>query len=105
MTDDLTARLRAFADGNWANGTVNDICQEAADAIAALSRDLEDLRMSVIAFAAPHAVRYAEEFGLKPGELHPTHFYILERSGARMVDFRRAELSPVLSREQSEEPQ
>jgi len=99
MTDyaDLEKRLRAFSAGDWSTSSVNDICSEAADAIAALTRERDDLRVSVIAFAAPHAARYADEFGLAPGELHPTHFDILERCGARMADFRRAEVTAGLS--------
>lgn len=57
------------------------------------------LRAQVIAFAGPHAVRYAEEFGLAKGELHPQHYDLLKDCGARMDDFRRAP-TPQLTAEE-----
>lgn len=58
-----------------------------------VEEERDDLRQSVIAFAAPHAARYAKEFGFAPDELHPTHYDILEKCGARMDSFKRADLS------------
>lgn len=77
--------------------------REAADALERAQRERDDLRLSVIAFAGPHAARYAQEFGLAPGELHPTHYDILESAGARMDDFRRAALSNPLPKAQGED--
>ena len=49
-----------------------------------------DLKSSVVAFCGPWAVHYAKERGLPPGHLIATHYDILERAGARMIDFVRA---------------
>lgn len=94
MTDyaDLEQRIRNFADNCDAQGDgieAGDFVRSIADALDALTRERDELRVSVIAFAAPHAARYAQEFGLPPGELHPMHYDILERCGARLADFRR----------------
>lgn len=51
---------------------------------------LEDANASVIAFCAPVAVQYARGMGLPEGHLHPTHYDILEKAGARMDSFTRA---------------
>lgn len=64
----------------------------------------EELCRLVVAFAGPHAARYAEEFGLAPGELHPRHYDILERCGARMDDFRRATVISRASGAQDDPP-
>lgn len=54
------------------------------------AREIEDLRSSVIAFGAPWAVQYAKDLGLPAWHLHPHHYDILARCGARMDDFVRA---------------
>lgn len=59
--------------------------------IAELEGEVNDLKQSVIAFCGPWAGIYARDFGLPDGHLHPTHYDILERCGARMVDFTRGE--------------
>lgn len=51
---------------------------------------LDDSNASVIAFCAPVAVQYARGMGLPDGHLHPTHYDILEKAGARMDSFTRA---------------
>lgn len=51
--------------------------------------EIEDLRLSVQAFCGPWAVQYARDHGLPEGHLFPCHYDILERAGARMVDFTR----------------
>jgi hypothetical protein len=61
--------------------------------IAALRAENADLKISVVAFLAPWAVRYAKDFELDG--LHPTHYDILEKFGARMVDFKRALAQPA----------
>ena len=64
---------------------------EAAEAqLSALKAENADLKTTVIAFCAPWAVEYAKDHGLDG--LHPTHYDILEKCGARMVDFDRASL-------------
>ena len=91
MTDIVT-RLRAgTTDGTSLTWAVTDIHQEAADQIERLRAENEDLKTSVIAFCGPWAARYASEWGLPEGTLHPTHYDILEKCGARMVDFVRGE--------------
>ncbi len=57
-----------------------------------LVAEIEELRACVIAFGAPWAVNYAADFGFPPGHLHPTHYDILARCGARMNDFVRGEI-------------
>lgn len=59
--------------------------------VAALEEENADLKENVIAFAAPHAVIYARDFGLPEGHLNSQHYDLLERCGARMVDFTRSD--------------
>lgn len=49
-----------------------------------------ELKEYVVAFGGPWAVQYSRDFGLPAGHLHPTHYDILEKCGARMNDFTRA---------------
>lgn len=73
---------------------------EAADRIAALEQENAELRQSVVAFGAPWAVSYAKDFGLAEGELHPTHYDILEAAGARMDSFKPARIDALLEPKQ-----
>ena len=100
---DVEARLDRLAD--FAAGFDCDVqthvvdkavaVQHAADLTALLAshrkmrEENEDLRSSVVAFCAPWAVTYAREHGLPDGHLFANHYDILERAGARMVDFTR----------------
>lgn len=59
--------------------------------VAALKEEREDLRGSVVAFCGVWAAQYAKEWKFPDGHLHPTHCDILEKAGARMVDFVRHE--------------
>jgi hypothetical protein len=68
---------------------------EAAAEIERLQAENADLKMSVIAFCAPWAVSHAQASGLPDMHLHPTHYDILERSGARMDGFTRFALAPA----------
>jgi hypothetical protein len=70
-----------------------DALQSAQARIAELERENADLKQSVIAFCAPHAVRYAQDFGLPKDHLHPAHYDLLARCGARMNSFTRAALT------------
>ena len=54
---------------------------------------LAEARGNVCAFLAPWAVSYARDHGYAKGELHPVHYDILEKAGARMTDFTRAALT------------
>jgi len=51
-----------------------------------------ELKQYVVTFCGPWAVQYSRDFGLPEGHLHPTHYDILEKCGARMDDFTRAKL-------------
>lgn len=64
----------------------------AADLAAeneALKARVEDLKTSVLAFCAPHAVMVAEREGLPPRHLRAHEYDILEDAGARLVDYTR----------------
>jgi len=61
----------------------------------AMRAELADANNTIVTFAAPHAVRYAKEFGLPKGHLHPVHYDILARAGARMDSFIRAALDAL----------
>jgi hypothetical protein len=56
----------------------------------ALKAEVEDWKMSFIAFAGPAAAQHARDSGLPDGHLHPHHFDMLEKAGARMDSFTRA---------------
>jgi len=56
-----------------------------------LVAEIESLRSDVIAFCAPWAATYARDCGLPEGHLHPAHYDILARAGARMDAFTRGE--------------
>ena len=58
-----------------------------------LAAEVRALRQDVIAFCGPWAATYARDLGLPSGHLHPTHYDILERAGARMDDFTRASVA------------
>lgn len=67
---------------------VFDACRE----IEALRGEVADLKASVIAFAGPAAAELAKAHGFPDGHLHPQHYDLLERCGARMDSFARAAL-------------
>jgi hypothetical protein len=58
----------------------------------ALAAEVADLKISVIAFGATAMHQWAQYHGLPRGHLHPEHYDILARAGARMDDFTRAEV-------------
>ena len=51
------------------------------------------LTHELVPFLAIHAVRYAEDHGLDG--LHPAHYDLLVKYGARMDSFKRAEIDEV----------
>lgn len=61
------------------------------DDVAKLQAEIEDLKGWVIAFGAPWAVSYAQQYHLPGNSLHPDHYDILARCGARMDSFTRGE--------------
>lgn len=63
---------------------------DQADEIERLRQENRELKLDVVAFAAPHSVSYALMMGLPRGCLHPTHYDLLAKAGGRMVDFTRA---------------
>ena len=69
-----------------------DLADAQAQENANLTAENADLKTSVVAFCGVHAVTYAKQFGLPDGHLHPTHYDILEKAGARMDGFTRAAL-------------
>ncbi len=79
---------------------VNPDGPEAATAIRSLQArcaevvvESADLKLSVVTFCAPYAIRYAGDYGLPSGHLHSTHYDLLEKCGARMDDFTRDTLT------------
>jgi hypothetical protein len=58
-----------------------------------LAAENADLKISVIAFGAPWAVQWARDFGMPDGYLHPEHYDLLAKCGARMDDFTRAAIA------------
>jgi hypothetical protein len=56
---------------------------------ARLRAEIADLKQTVIAFCGPWAAQHAKDAGWPVGHLHPVHYDILEKCGARMVDFTR----------------
>ena len=57
----------------------------------ALLDELAELRSAIITFCAPWAVTYSKMMGLPPGHIYAAHYDLLEKCGARMVDFVRYE--------------
>lgn len=84
-TSEANARFFAAADPQTVIGLL--------DRMEALAAENAELKQNVIAFAAPHAASYARDFGLPDGHLHPQHYDLLEKCGARMVAFTRSALS------------
>ena len=96
MTDeqDIVERLRAMPHCSCATMFDPDkpsITEEAASLIERLRRDVEELKETGVSFIAVHAIRWASDSGLPRDHLHPTHYDILARFGARMDDFVRHE--------------
>lgn len=93
--DEVAATCRTMAAAPALRDTVAalaDLADAQAQEIARLKDENADLKTSVVAFGAVHAVTYAKQWGLPDGHLHPHHYDILEKAGARMVDFTRADL-------------
>lgn len=61
------------------------------EAFEDMQREISDLKTTVIAFAGPWAAQWAKDRGLPDGHMHPTHYDLLARCGARMASFTRAE--------------
>jgi hypothetical protein len=61
--------------------------------LAAMEAEIADLKVSVLAFAAPAAEAWARDHGLPKGHLHPLHFDLLQRCGARMHGFTRHDMA------------
>ena len=70
-----------------------DAMCSARDAIERLEAENADLKTSVIAFGTTWATDFARGLGWPRGHLHPTHYDMLEKAGARMDDFVRHPLS------------
>lgn len=61
--------------------------------IDARDAEIEDLKSWVVTFLAPYAVNYSTDHGIDG--LYPTHYDMLARCGARMVDFKRASIAEL----------
>lgn len=94
MLADLPQAIAAKFQG------AESVARSATERAERLEKENADLKSSVIAFAAPWAVSFGEGHGLPKGHLHPAHYDLLARCGARMVDFTRADDS-LLSSEQA----
>lgn len=57
-----------------------------------MMRPRKNRQHELLAFLAVHAVGYARDFGLDG--LHPIHYDLMVKYGARMVDFKRATNAP-----------
>ena len=96
--EDLT-RCRHGETGEYVdprNGEALEALWNARNAILTEIRELRAenarLKSEVVSFCGPWAAQYAREIGLEPGHIHPTHYDILEKAGARMANFTRAAL-------------
>lgn len=100
MTDDLHKRAEDVQERirEWWGYDTGNLMSASSEVIAALLARLEDANASVVAFCAPVAVQYAREMGFPDGHLHPTHYDILEKAGARMDSFTRADLAQIKER-------
>lgn len=67
------------------------ISTDAAARIRDLEAENARLKQEVLSFCAPHAARYAVDYDLPKGHLHPAHYDILKRVGARLDDFTRGD--------------
>ena len=79
-------------------GCDNRTALEMCDEIDRLRAEVADLKISVCAFGAQAMVRYAYERGLPNEHLHPLHYDILARAGARMDDFVRSDRPDMQAR-------
>lgn len=70
------------------DATISGLEEQLADS----QKEIEDLKVWLVTYGAVYAARYAEQLGLPSGTIHPSHYDILERCGARMNDFTRAAL-------------
>ena len=83
--------------------TLLRLLSEERDRRVEVEAEVADLKQTVIAFAGPAAARYALDAGFAKGELHPTHYDVLARCGARMVDFKRGEVSRATHKDTQDE--
>ena len=89
---DLEKVARALADRRGSKVVQRAHRLDAIAAIAAMeSAENDALRADVIAFCGPWAGQWAKDRDLPKGALHPVHYDILERAGARMADFTKAD--------------
>jgi hypothetical protein len=99
MTD-IVERLRHAPD------FAGSLRYEAADEIDRLqalvvAADLQnDGSHELLGFLAVHADRYQRDYGLDG--LHPVHYDLMKKYGARMVDFKRATNASVIADQRTE---
>lgn len=96
----LISRAMRAPDDSWWQPADE---KEAAGFIVALAKDITaaiapmDGSHELLGFLAVYADRYQRDFGLNG--LHPTHYDLMEKYGARMVDFTRATNAALPSQE------
>lgn len=64
---------------------------EAVERVAAVLRESDEPH-ELVGFLAVHADRYQRDYGLNG--LHPVHYDLMKKYGARMVSFKRATNAP-----------
>lgn len=83
----------SISEENRLRSKMGDCARTLFRALKKCEGETEDLKQSVIAFCAPGATEWARAHDLPKGHLHPTHYDLLMRCGARMVDFSRAAIA------------
>lgn len=63
--------------------------------IKRMEAEIRELKELVVVFCAPHAVQHGHDMAWPSGHIHPTHYDILARVGARMTDFVRHEVGDL----------
>lgn len=94
---DIKERLRRSADDAERGAVWSEplLWREAADLIEAQEKEIERLTADVIAFGALWATQHARSLGLPEGHLHPKHYDLLQKAGARMKSFVRADEAAI----------
>lgn len=94
--DDICERLERGAgflkQCGFAYGHEQRAMRDAKATIESLRDKLAEANLTLVAFAAPTMVQYAKDCGLPKNSLHPNHYDILAKAGARMDSFTRAEI-------------
>lgn len=93
---ELTERLEEMAA--WieeCSAGVYGSAEDDINTLRAAAKEIRELNSMVVGFATPWVKTWARSNGLPEGHLHPSHYDILKRCGARMDDFTRHEAADV----------